>query len=216
MTFSPFWHDVHQAVEDSTGYHGSRRSRDRDRFALRILSGCSGTIVDRNDEHARARVGRQGDVIDRNRVRELAEKAPPPDGPLPAQAPSPRQGLIEFLDAIEPDLKLMERVLASMKDASSRPAGQFGRLAAADPTGRFVGLKTMAEGQRALQDRAADALAQARIHERLERVRRRTRGRKSRPEIVGDDERVVSDRLGRALMTLETFVSEAARVGEFV
>jgi hypothetical protein len=155
-------------------------------------------------------------VIDRNRVRELAEKTLSPDGQPPAQAPSARQSLIEFLNEIEPDLKLMERVLAALKEASGRAAGQFGRLAAADPTGRYLGLKIVAEEQRALQDRAADALEQARIHERLERARRRTRGRKSRPEIVSDDQRVLSDRLGRALMTLETFVSESARMGEFV
>ncbi|MGP0065874.1 MAG: hypothetical protein ACLQGP_20005 [Isosphaeraceae bacterium] len=153
-------------------------------------------------------------MIDRNRVRELADKPVSPDSP-PPESPAPRQGLIEFLDGVEPDLKLMERGLASLRDAASRPAGQFGRLAATDPTGRFVGIKTMADGQRALQARAADALAQARIHDRLERTRRRTRGRKSRPEIAGDDERVVSDRLTRALTTLETFISEVARLGEF-
>jgi hypothetical protein len=153
-------------------------------------------------------------VIDRNRVRELAEKVPSPEAP--AQAPSARQGLIEFLDGIEPDLKSMERVLASLREASGRPAGQFGKLAAADPKGRYLGLKIIAEEQRALQGRAADALEQARIHDRLERARRRTRGRKSRPEIVSDDRRLLSDRLGRALMTLEAFVSETARMGAFV
>jgi hypothetical protein len=155
-------------------------------------------------------------VIDRNRVRELADKSPSPEGPPPAQAPAARRGLIEFLNEIEPDLNLMERALAALKEASGRPAGQFGRLAAADPTRRYLGLKIFAEGQRALQDRAADALVQARIHERLERTRRRTRGRKSRPEIVSDELRGLSDRLARALMTLESFVSESARMGEFM
>ena len=136
-------------------------------------------------------------MIDRDRVRELAEKPVSPASPDYPQAPPARQSLIEFLREVEPDLKLMERASAALKEASGRPAGQFGRLAAADPTGRYVGLKTIAEEQRALLDRAADALEQARIHERQERVQRRTRGRKSRPEIVSDDRRVLSDRLGR-------------------
>jgi hypothetical protein len=155
-------------------------------------------------------------VIDRNRVRELAEKPLSPASPRPSPAASARQSLIEFLNEVEPDLELMERILATLRGASGRPAGQFGRLAAADPTGRYVGLKVIAEEHRALLARAADALEQARIHERLERVRRRTRGRKSRPEIVSDDQRVVSDRLGSALVTLEKFVSETTRMGEFV
>ncbi len=155
-------------------------------------------------------------MIDRNRVRELAEKPLSPASPSPAQTPSAGQSLIEFLNEVEPDLALMERVLATLKEASGRPAGHFGRLAAADPTGRYVGLKIIAEEHRALQARAVAALEQARIHERLERARRRVRGRKSRPELVSEEQRVVSDRLGRALGTLAKFVSESARMGEIV
>jgi hypothetical protein len=154
-------------------------------------------------------------VIDRNRVRELAEKPVSPASTSPSQAASAQQSLFDFLKQVEPDLDQIDRVMTALREASGRAAGQFGRLAAADPTGRYVGLKTMAEEQRALLDRAADALVQARIHDRLERARRRTRGRKSRPEIVGDDQRALSDRLARALGTLEKFVSESARMSEF-
>ena len=175
-----------------------------------------GAIIDQTRRNARARVGRQGDVIDRERVRKLAEKPLSPESSPPPNREFPRQALIEFLNEVEPDLKSMERMLSALKEAAGRPAGQFERLAAADGTGRYLGLRIIAEEQRALQARASDALEQARIHERLERARRRTRGRKSRPEIAGDDQRILSDRLGRARSTLETFVSESARMGEFV
>ncbi len=155
-------------------------------------------------------------MIDRNKVRKLAEKPPIPDEPTQPPTPPVQEGLIDFLEAVEPDLARIEKILATLKGKSGRTAGQFGRLATADPTGRYIGLQTIAEEHRGLQTRAAEALERARTHERNERARRRTRGRKSRPELASDEQRELSDRLARAVFTLEKFVSGFAKMGELV
>ena len=76
-------------------------------------------------------------MIDRNKVRKLAEKPPIPDDPTQPPSPTVQESLIEFLNAVEPDLVRIEKVLAALKGKSGRTAGQFGRLATADPTGRL-------------------------------------------------------------------------------
>ena len=169
-------------------------------------------LIDLDLEIDSFKCGKAGTVIDRDRIRKVAEKTTSADDPSTTPVLSTRQSLIEFLTDIEPDLKQMEKVLVDLKEASRRPAGRFGKLASADSTGRYLGVRIVAAEQRALQGRAAECLEQARLHDRIERARRRTRGRKSRPEIESDDQRLTSDRLEHALKTLEAFVLESSRM----
>ena len=46
-------------------------------------------------------------MIDRNRVRELAEKPAPTGCASPLQAPTAREGLLEYLEEVEPDVELI-------------------------------------------------------------------------------------------------------------
>ncbi len=149
-------------------------------------------------------------MIDRNRVRELAEKPLPATDAPTRQAPTAREALLEYLEEVEPDVEMIERVEAGLMGTT----GRSGRLATADGIGRHRGLQKLAGEYRALQERAIGALEQARIHDQMERARRRTRGRKSRPGLASEEQRALSDRLARVLVTLERFVSRFARIGE--
>ena len=111
-------------------------------------------------------------MIDRDRIRELAEKSTSMGCAPPLQAPTAPEGLLEYLEQVEPDVNLIEQIEAKVIET----AGRSGRLATADRIGRYRGLQKLAGEHRALQDRAIGALEQARIHDQSERARRRIRG----------------------------------------